>query len=345
VTPPRVGISLGDPSGIGPEVVALALEVPRVVEALVPVVFGDGPTLERFPSLRALAPRTPDQLGAHPGPARVAVTALAEKDRRPGKPTRTGGKAQLAYVEALVRAARAGVVDALCTAPVSKEQILRTGAKFVGHTELLADAFGCEALMLMDGPRVRVALATNHLPLRDVPRALTVPRLTAQLQLLAASLRPRFRRPPRIAVTGLNPHAGEGGLLGDEEVRIIAPAVARARRRGVDCQGPLPADGLFAHPDRMPFDAVLVMYHDQGLVVSKALDFDQTVNVTLGLPLPRTSPDHGVAYALAGTGQATPGPMIAALLKAAELASPPRPRTRAGRTPPGPAGERGAPSR
>lgn len=339
MTLPRVGISLGDPSGIGPEVVALALEVPRVAEALVPVVFGDGPTLERLPSLRALVRRTPAELAGHSGPARVAVTELAEKDRRPGKPSRAGGKAQLAYVEALVKAARAGVVDALCTAPVSKEQILRTGAHFVGHTELLAEAFGCEALMLMDGPRVRVALATNHLPLRDVPRALTVPRLTAQLQLLAASLRPRFRRPPRIAVTGLNPHAGEGGLLGDEEIRIIAPAVARARRRGVDCTGPLPADGLFAHPDRMPFDAVLVMYHDQGLVVSKALDFDQTVNVTLGLPLPRTSPDHGVAYSLAGTGQATPGPMIAALLKAAELASPPHPRARARRTPAGPASE------
>lgn len=325
MTLPRVGISLGDPSGIGPEVLALALEVPRVRQALVPVVFGDGPTLERFPSLRDLPLRAAADLGRSAGAARVAVTELAERDRRPGKPSRAGGKAQLAYVQALVQAARDGHLDALCTAPVSKEQILRTGTRFVGHTELLAEAFGCEALMLLDGPRVRVALATNHLPLRDVPRALSVPRLTAQLQLLAASLRPRFRRPARIAVTGLNPHAGEGGQLGDEEVRIIAPAVARARRRGVDCTGPLPADGLFAHPDRMPFDAVLVMYHDQGLVVAKALDFDQTVNVTLGLPLPRTSPDHGVAYALAGTGQATPAPMVAALLRAADLAAPPAP--------------------
>ncbi|HXX31651.1 MAG TPA: 4-hydroxythreonine-4-phosphate dehydrogenase PdxA [Myxococcaceae bacterium] len=325
MTLPRVGISLGDPSGIGPEVLALALEVPRVRQALVPVVFGDGPTLERFPSLRDLPLRAAADLGRSAGAARVAVTELAERDRRPGKPSRAGGKAQLAYIQALVQAARDGHLDALCTAPVSKEQILRTGTRFVGHTELLAEAFGCEALMLLDGPRVRVALATNHLPLRDVPRALSVPRLTAQLQLLAASLRPRFRRPARIAVTGLNPHAGEGGQLGDEEVRIIAPAVARARRRGVDCTGPLPADGLFAHPDRMPFDAVLVMYHDQGLVVAKALDFDQTVNVTLGLPLPRTSPDHGVAYALAGTGQATPAPMVAALLRAADLAAPPAP--------------------
>jgi 4-hydroxythreonine-4-phosphate dehydrogenase len=323
---PRVGISLGDPSGIGPEVVAAALADAAVRAALVPVVFGDGPTLDRFPALHELPRISLAGASQATGPAGVAVTELAEKDRRPGKPTRAGGKAQLAYVHALVAAARAGRVDALCTAPVSKEQILRTGTRFVGHTELLAEAFGCEVLMLMDGPRIRVALATNHLPLREVPGALSVPRLTAQIQLLSAALRPRFRRPPRIAVTGLNPHAGEGGLLGDEEVSIIAPAVARARRRGVDCTGPLPADGVFAHPERIPFDAVLVMYHDQGLVVAKALDFDRTVNVTLGLPLPRTSPDHGVAYSLAGTGQATAAPMISALLKAAELAAPPRAR-------------------
>jgi 4-hydroxythreonine-4-phosphate dehydrogenase len=326
VTLPRVGISMGDPSGIGPEVLATALANPAVRESLVPILFGDGPTLERFPALRGLARLLPAALTPHSGPALVRVTELPAKDARPGRPTRAGGKAQLAYVQALVAAAKAGAVDALCTAPVSKEQILRTGARFYGHTELLAQAFGCEVLMLMDGPRVRVALATNHLPLRDVPGALSIARLTAQLQLLSAALKPRFRRPPRLAVTGLNPHAGEGGLLGDEEVRTIAPAVARARRRGVDCTGPLPADGLFAHPERMPFDAVLVMYHDQGLVVAKALDFEQTVNVTLGLPLPRTSPDHGVAYALAGTGQASATPMVTALLRAAELAAPRRVR-------------------
>jgi 4-hydroxythreonine-4-phosphate dehydrogenase len=315
---------MGDPSGIGPEVLAAALAQPDVLSALVPIVFGDGPSLERFPALRHLQRLTEGTLSKSSGPALVALTTLPEKDRRPGKPSRAGGKAQLAYVRALVAAAKAGTVDALCTAPVSKEQILRTGTRFFGHTELLAEAFGCEVLMLMDGPRVRVALATNHLALRDVPKALSVPRLTAQLQLLSAALKPGLGRPPRLAVTGLNPHAGEGGLLGDEEVRTIAPAVARARRRGVDCTGPLPADGLFAHPERMPFDAVLVMYHDQGLVVAKALDFDSTVNVTLGLPLPRTSPDHGVAYALAGTGQASALPMVSALLKAAALAAPRR---------------------
>ncbi len=299
-----------------------ALANPGVRRALVPVVFGDGPTLERLPGLRRLPGISPKERLPPEGPARVAVTELAAKDRAPGKPSRAGGKAQLAYVRAAVEAALRGDVDALCTAPVSKEQITRAGVRFMGHTELLAESFGREVLMLMDGPRVKVALATNHLALRDVPRALEKTRLAAQLQLLSASLQPVLGRRPRIAVCGLNPHAGEGGLLGDEEVRTIAPAIALARRRGVDCTGPWPADGLFARPDRMPADVVLAMYHDQALVVAKALDFDRTVNVTLGLPVPRTSPDHGVAYPLAGKGKASAEPMIAALLKAAQLAAP-----------------------
>jgi 4-hydroxythreonine-4-phosphate dehydrogenase len=287
---------------------------------LMPVVFGDGPTMARFPILRRI-PEVPAQ-GPLPaeGPVRVAVTTLEAKDRRPGHPTRAGGRAQLAYVRAAVKAAQEGGLDALCTAPVSKEQITRAGVRFMGHTELLAEAFDRDVLMLMDGPRVKVALATNHLALRDVPRALDRRVLAAQLQLLSASLRPVLGRHPRIAVCGLNPHAGEGGLLGDEERRIIAPAIALARKRGVDCTGPWPADGLFSRPDDMPADVVMAMYHDQALVVAKALDFDQTVNVTLGLPVPRTSPDHGVAYALAGRGTASAEPMIAALLKAAQLA-------------------------
>jgi 4-hydroxythreonine-4-phosphate dehydrogenase len=317
---PRIGISLGDPSGIGPEIVARALGSPRIQRALVPVVFGDGPTMARFPALRRLPPIAAGQPLPAEGPARVAVTSLEAKDRRPGHPSRAGGRGQLAYVRAAVEAAQRGGVDGICTAPVSKEQITRAGVRFLGHTELLAKAFDRQVLMLMDGPRVKVALATNHLALREVPRALDRRVLAAQLQLLAVSLRPLLGRHPRIAVCGVNPHAGEGGLLGDEERRIIAPAIALARRRGVDCTGPWPADGLFARLDDLPADVVLAMYHDQGLVVAKALDFERTVNVTLGLPVPRTSPDHGVAYALAGRGVASAEPMMAALLKAAQLA-------------------------
>lgn len=316
---PVVGISLGDVSGIGPEVTAAALALPRVRRALVPVVFGDGPTLERFALFDKYARTTPEALERPERPTVCVVTALGEKDRQPGRPTRRGGQAQYAFIQAAIAAARAGRVDALCTAPVSKEGISRAGIPFMGHTEVLAEAFGREVLMLMDGPRVRVALATNHVPLAEVPRRLTVEGLVAQLRLLSTSLAPVVGHAPRIGVLSFNPHAGEGGLLGREEVDIITPALQRARRLRLDVHGPLAADGLFARVKDFPYDVVLAMYHDQGLIPAKALDFERTVNVTLGLPVPRTSPDHGTAYDLAGKGRASSVPMVEALLKAVQL--------------------------
>lgn len=300
---PRIGISLGDPSGIGAEVTLAALRHLKVRRALDPVLFGDASLARQAPNLRV-------------------VSQLAAKDRAPGRPTRLGGLAQHAYVTAAVAAARAGEVDGLCTAPVSKGAITRAGIPFMGHTELLAEAFGVEVLMLMRGPRLSVALATNHLPLAAVPKALATPKLVAQLALLSKELTPLLGRAPRIAVCGLNPHAGEGGALGQEELRVIGPAITAARRRGLDVHGPLAADGLFAKAAHgFPFDVALAMFHDQGLVATKTLDFERTVNVTLGLPVPRTSPDHGVAYDIAGTGRADPGPMVHALLMAAEFAA------------------------
>jgi 4-hydroxythreonine-4-phosphate dehydrogenase len=290
---PVVAISAGCPSGIGPEITLAALKHPKVRRALTPLVFGDA-------SLKLPA----DQL--------VAVTALKAKDRKPGAPTHAGGRAQLAYIEASIEAVQAGRAQALCTAPVSKEQITRSGIRFMGHTELLAARFGREVLMLLDGPRLRVAIATNHVPLSQVSGALNIENLVRQLQLLSKSL----GKKPRLAVCGLNPHAGEGGELGREEVDIIGPAIALARRKGVDCHGPFGADGLFAHVGpKFGFDGVLAMFHDQGLVAAKAFDFELTVNVTLGLPVVRTSPDHGTAYDIAGKGKADPAPMIAALLR------------------------------
>jgi 4-hydroxythreonine-4-phosphate dehydrogenase len=308
---------VGDPSGIGPEVTAKALADARVRRRVLPVVFGDA---------HALGVGRGWQRAAHPlqrrpdAPTLVEVSALSERHRRPGKPSSEGGRAQYQYIVAAIDAAKAGRVDALCTAPVSKEQISRAGIPFMGHTEVLAEAFGREVLMLMDGPRVRVALATNHVPVARVPELLRVEKLVEQLTLLSRSLSPLIGRKPRIAVCGLNPHAGEGGLLGREDVEVIRPAVEKARARGVRVEGPLPADGLFAMAGRMPYDAVLAMFHDQGLVAVKALDFEKTVNVTLGLPVPRTSPDHGVAYDIAGKDRASAAPMISALLEAAELA-------------------------
>lgn len=312
---PVVGISLGDPSGIGPEIVAKALASRAVKAVLTPVVFGDGPTLAQFSLFDGFDWRT--EPGRYTRPTVVPVTSLGEKHRVPGEPSVPGGRAQYAYVAAVIAAAKARHVDAICTAPVSKEGISRAGIPFMGHTEVLAAAFGVDVMMLMDGPRLRVALATNHVPISELSRRLTIPGLVAQLKLLSRGLEGGLGRKPRIAVLALNPHAGEGGLLGREEVEIIAPAIRKARRAKVDCEGPFAADGLFANGGPRGFDAVLAMFHDQGLIPAKAMDFERTVNVTLGLPVPRTSPDHGTAHDIAGTGKASAKPMIEALKKAA----------------------------
>lgn len=297
---PRIGISLGDPSGIGVEVTLAALAQRAVKRALIPVLFGDASVRAGKLELRV-------------------VSQLPAKDRQPGKPTRAGGLAQLTYVHAAITAAQLGEIDAICTAPVSKEAITRAGVPFAGHTEVLAASFGVEVMMLMKGPLLSVALATNHLPLREVADALSTPKLVAQLELLDRALRARLGRRPRIAVCGLNPHAGDGGVLGSEERRIISPAIRKAKARGIDVSGPYAADGLFASARKFPFDVALAMFHDQGLVATKTLDFERTVNVTIGLPVPRTSPDHGVAYDIAGKGRADPTPMACALLEAAAL--------------------------
>lgn len=298
----RVGISLGDPSGVGPQVTAKALRHPSVRQAIEPVLFGDEGDRRRFPA----------------GAEFHAVSRLPARQRRPGVPSRAGGEAQLAAFHALISAAKAGALEAMCTAPVSKEQITRAGVPFMGHTEVLAEAFGVEVVMLMAGPKLSVALATNHLPLAEVPGALSLAGLGRVLSIIDAGLKRRLGRRPIIAVCGLNPHAGEGGLLGREEQTVIIPAMARAAKKGLRLTGPHGADGLFAH--REGFDVALAMFHDQGLVATKTLDFVHTVNVTLGLPLPRTSPDHGTAYSLAKTGTADSTPMRSALLEAAKLA-------------------------
>jgi 4-hydroxythreonine-4-phosphate dehydrogenase len=297
----RVGISLGDPSGVGPLVTAKALGRAEVKRRVEPVVFGDECDRARFG-------RTVE---FH------AVSALKKTDRVPGTPSRAGGRAQFEAIVALIDAAKSRAVDAMCTAPVSKEQISRAGIPFMGHTEALARAFGAEVVMLMKGPKLSVALATNHLPLKKVSRAITAKGLLQTLTIVDAGLSPMLGHRPVIAVCGLNPHAGEGGLLGREELDVIIPALKQASRHGLRVTGPHGADGLFAH--RAGFDVALAMFHDQGLVATKTLDFAHTVNVTLGLPVPRTSPDHGTAYTVAKSGIADERPMVAALLEAARF--------------------------
>jgi 4-hydroxythreonine-4-phosphate dehydrogenase len=254
----------------------------------------------------------------------VARAALADAEvLAQVEPVLCGEGSAAAQLRAAVEAVKAGRAEALCTGPVDKARVAGEIPGFRGHTEWLQEEFRAErVLMLMAGEKLRVALATTHLALRDVPGALRADELFAQLVLLDRELKTRFGIPrPRIGVCALNPHGGEGGMFGDEESRVIAPAVARAREASVEASGPAGADGLLARAVRGDYDAALAMYHDQGLAAVKALEFENAVNVTLGLPFVRTSPDHGVAYALRGTGRADPTPLKRALLLAARLAA------------------------
>lgn len=250
----------------------------------------------------------------------VEVTRLPAAARKPGQPSAAGGQAQLKYLDAVIEAVHARAVEGVCTAPVSKAAISKTGTPFVGHTEYLAHAFRVPTLMLFWGPTIHIALATTHVPLAEVSQLLTPTLLRQKLDLLSNGLRRWLGRRPNIAVLGLNPHAGEGGTLGMEEMQTIAPAVRRARARGIRCSGPFPADGFFSQRQALKqYDVAIAMFHDQGLVAAKTMDFSRTVNVTIGLPFLRTSPDHGVAYDIAGKNRADCTPFASALALAGAL--------------------------
>ncbi len=321
--PVRVAVSLGDPSGIGPEVTAGALAALR--RTVTPVVFGDASfgSLARRAGLDLPVARPGRPLPA--GPALVPVTRLAAANRRPGRPTTAGGAAQLAYLEAAFAALSTGDAGALCTAPLSKAQVALSLPGFVGHTEWLeARGGGARSVMMLAGRRLRIALVTNHVSLRRAISLLTPARVAAVTEVTALGLRRDLGiARPRNAVAGLNPHAGEGGAFGGEEGRLVAPAVERLRAAGLDVRGPFPPDSVFFRAAAGEFDAVVALYHDQGLIPVKLLDAvlgDSAVNVTLGLPFVRTSPDHGVAYDLAGTGRASDRSMRTALRLAASIA-------------------------
>jgi 4-hydroxythreonine-4-phosphate dehydrogenase len=323
----RLAISMGDPSGIGPEVTVRALRALSLSGLrLAPYVFGDGPTLGQLARRHDLAlPLVEVNARLPPRGALVSVSHLSRAAARPGTPALEGGAAQLAYLEAAYQLVASGHVDALCTAPVSKAQVARALPGFVGHTEWLEERTGARrSVMMLAGQRLRVALVTNHLALAQVRPAVTAPRITGTIAVADRALRRDFGlRRPRIAVCALNPHAGDEGAFGDEDRRIVAPAVARARHGGANVTGPYPADSLFFRAAAGEFDAVVALYHDQGLIPVKLLDHllgDTAVNVTLGLPIVRTSPDHGVAYDLAGKGRASPRSMEAAIRLAVEIA-------------------------
>jgi 4-hydroxythreonine-4-phosphate dehydrogenase len=304
----RIGLTMGDPSGIGPEI-ALAVAAGAADVA----VYGDRGVLAEAAARLGL------DMPVHLEP----VTRLPAWT--PGRPSEASGRAQIEYLEAAVADARARRLDAIVTAPIHKASAMAAGFAFPGHTEFLASALGAgRVTMMFAGPRMRVALATIHLPLAQVPSRLNAPDLAHTIIQTASALKHDFGiARPRLAIAALNPHAGESGHFGDEESRIIAPAIeaARAQLSDVDLMGPEVPDAVFrAHLDGRS-DGVVAMYHDQGLIPVKAIDFDEAVNVTLGLPLPRTSPDHGVAHDIAGTGRARPTSLLCAVNLARDLAT------------------------
>ena len=324
---PRIALTSGEPAGIGPEL-CLALAAQELPCEL--VCFGDRALLEERAqllhsavSLRTWQPLPGAARTVHvPGELAVAHLPLAAASV-PGRADPANARYVLALLDRAVEGTLAGEFDALVTAPVHKGVINDAGIAFTGHTEYLQRRTGsARAVMMLTSGTLRVALATTHLPLRAVSEAVSGDLLAEVAAILARELTTRFAVPsPRIAVCGLNPHAGEGGHLGDEEVRVIAPAVARMRAAGIRAEGPLPADTVFVPQVLARFDAVLAMYHDQGLPVVKHDGFERAVNVTLGLPLIRTSPDHGTALELAGSGRADPTSLLAAVQLASTLAA------------------------
>jgi 4-hydroxythreonine-4-phosphate dehydrogenase len=322
---PRIALTSGEPAGIGPEL-CLALAGNELPCEL--VCLGDRPMLEqRARSLRLRVALQDWQRGAPrrahvSGTLAVAHLPLATPSS-PGRPDPANSRYVLALIDRAIDGTLAGEFDALVTAPLQKGVINDAGVAFTGHTEYLAQRTGAaRAVMMLTAGELRVALATTHLPLKAVSSAITADSLFDAASILARELEERFAiRDPRIAVCGLNPHAGEGGHLGDEEVHVITPAVSLMRTAGIRATGPLPADTVFVPQVLAGFDAVLAMYHDQGLPVVKYAGFERAVNVTLGLPLIRTSPDHGTALDLAGTGRADCGSLVAAVELASRLAA------------------------
>jgi 4-hydroxythreonine-4-phosphate dehydrogenase len=287
---PVIALTAGDPSGIGPEIAVKAAADPRVLAVCQPVIYG---------------PHTAEELAGFPI----------------GRVDAGSGRAAYAAIVAATADALAGKVAAMATAPINKAAFAAAGYPWPGHTDLLAHLCGTrEAIMMFWSDALRVVLATVHIPLANVPTALTRERLIGVLRVTASSL-PRFGVPrPRLAVAGLNPHAGEDGLLGHEDRDVLAPAIAEARAVGIEVSGPFPADTIFIRASRGEFDVVVACYHDQGLIPIKLLAFGRAVNVTLGLPIIRTSVDHGTAFDIARQGLADPGSFIEATLLAVRLA-------------------------
>lgn len=324
-------ITMGDPTGIGPEIIVRALLDGAFDSLTRPLlVAGDRGVMQRAAAIYGVTCETEGGSGDDPVELKIAgrplsvqpLSQLPAEVLEYGQPDAECGRAMARYVEWACDACLSGTAAAMVTAPINKQAIRLAGIDFPGHTELLAERCGVDrVVMMLAGARLRVCLVTTHLPLAAVPGALNREDILSTIRISDRALRDYFcSEAPRLAVLALNPHAGENGLFGDEEQRLIAPAVAAAREQGVNATGPYSADSLFHFAANGEYDAVICMYHDQALIPLKLLHFEDGVNVTLGLPIIRTSVDHGTAYDLAGTGGASSASLVAAVNMAESMA-------------------------
>jgi len=320
----KVGITQGDINGIGYEIIFKALADNRLLDLFTPVIYGSSKVAAYHRKALNIANFSLNSIktaeDAHPKRVNI-INCLSDEVRvELGKSTTIAGDAALKALELAVQDVKRGAIDVLVTAPINKKNIQSDKFSFPGHTEYLArQAETDEVLMLMISDYLKVGVVTGHIPLKDVAENITIDSIVEKLKILDSTLRIDFTvRKPRIAVLGLNPHAGDQGVLGKEEEEIIIPAIEKAKEAGIMAMGPYPADGLFGNPQFKNFDAILAMYHDQGLAPFKALAFTNGVNYTAGLPFIRTSPDHGTAYDIAGQNKADKESFLNALYLAVD---------------------------
>lgn len=332
---PLLAITMGDPAGIGPEIIVKALQLPKVWRVCRPLIIGSQTIMDHTAkSLGLSMPLVTEdghELSSNPRMYRRGSLPVLDpfsgsiRPVRLGRVTARSGNMAVTCIQTAVRLAMAGCVQGVVTAPINKHAIHLAGHTYPGHTEMLADLTKSResGMMIVGGP-LKILFATTHLPLRDVPKVLTSATILRAIRLAHRGLIGLFHhQKPRIGVAGLNPHAGENGLFGDEEDRLIRPAIQQAKKQGIACTGPHPADTLFGKAVRGSFDGIVALYHDQGLIPLKTVAFGHCVNITVGLPIIRTSVDHGTAYDIAGQGKADPTSLVEAIEMAATLAGRP----------------------
>ena len=321
-----VGITQGDSNGIGYEVIIKALSDPRILEQFTPVIYGSSKIFSFYrktiPEIEQMDTNAINNAReAHPKRVNIVNCLPDSAYAEPGQATPESAKAAIACLDRAVEDLKAGEIDVLVTGPINKKAMSGQGFGFPGHTEYIQNAFGVkDVTMLMVSSRIKVGVVTGHIPLKDVAASITEEKILSKLRLINESLQKDFCiDKPRIAVLSLNPHSGDGGLLGDEEGRIIIPAIKKAVDEGILAFGPFSPDGFFGLSHYENFDATLAMYHDQGLAPFKALSFEDGVNFTAGMPVVRTSPDHGTAFEMAGRDEADPLSMRAAIFTAIDI--------------------------